>query len=307
MAVRQKNLQDLLALHQQRYPLMEPADYGKLLYQNELGPEHMISSPEGVQEWLGREWAEVLRNSPSRSGENKASSKAAPLANPTKIFPAKVGYPLSIEDIGNHLYRFHLTEGYELSIAVPLLARLFFLTAKGHQGTVEELKKKLSLLQDVSAAPGCPSLESWLKEYLQAGCPALHHSETFRQAYNPHYRILRDDYAIYFPLLYQVESCLRQSKPVVLALDGPCGSGKTSLAALLAELFPSRVLHMDDYYLPLQQRLPGWEETPCGNMDLERFLQEALLPAARGQVIICRPYSCQLGQRLESKSSRLRP
>lgn len=56
MAVRQKELQEIVALHRQRYPLMEPADYGKLLYQSEFGPEHMVDSPERVLEQITREW-----------------------------------------------------------------------------------------------------------------------------------------------------------------------------------------------------------------------------------------------------------
>ncbi|MDE7223973.1 MAG: hypothetical protein K2O34_09355 [Acetatifactor sp.] len=280
MAIRQKNIQEILTLHMQRYPLMEPADYGKLLYQNEFGPEHMISSPESVQERLTREWTEAVQAAAGRPDQGKAP----------------------IEEIGNHLYRFHLTGGYDISIAAPLLARLFFLTAGQHRGTAEGLREKLAILQEQENQPDFPSMEPWLAEYIRTGCPALHHSEMFRQAYTPHYRVLRDEYAIYFPVIYQIERRLLQSEHSIIAIDGPCGGGKTSLAALLSELFPSRVLHMDDYYLPLQQRSPGWEQTPCGNMDLERFLQEALLPAVRGASITCRPYSCQKGQLLETRT-----
>lgn len=279
MAVRQKNLQDILTLHKQRYPLMEPADYGKLLYQNEFGPEHMVTSPEAVQEWLVREWEEIEQTA---QGEEPSD-----MANPTS----------HIEEIGNRLYRFHLTDGYDIKIAAPLLARLFFRTAQQHHGTAEGLREKLALLQKQNI----PSLKPWLTEYIRAGCPALHHSESFRQAYAPHYRILRDEYAIYFPIIYQVEKCLLQSEHAVIAIDGPCCSGKSSLAALLADLFPSRILHMDDYYLPLQQRSPGWETIPCDNMDLQRFLHQALLPAARGETIAYQPYSCQKGRLLETQ------
>lgn len=288
MAVRQKNLEEILALHRQRYPLMEPADYGKLLYQNEFGPEHMVSSPEAVTQWLTQEWTEAVRTGADQTARKKISSAAA-------------GDTIPVEEIGNRLYRFHLTDGYELYIASPLLARLFFLTAGQHHGTAQGLGEKLDILREQGKQPGFPVLEPWLTEYTQAGCPALRHSEAFRQAYAPHYRILRDEYAIYFPVIYQVEKRLRQSKHVIVAIDGPCGSGKSSLAILLAELFSGRVLHMDDYYLPLRRRLPGWEHTPCGNMDLERFLREALLPAARGEAIACRPYSCRQGRLLEAR------
>lgn len=282
MAVRQRDLSQILIMHRQRYPLMEPADYGKLLYQNEFGPEHMISSPKDVQTWLLREWEETVQPQP-------AFAAAKPAAN--------------IEEIGNHLFRFHLTDGYDIPIAAPLLARLFFLTAEQHQGTAKSLLDKLTLLQEYSEKPdaGFPNCDSWLDAYLQAGCPSLHHSETFRQAYAPHYRVLSDVYAIYFPVIYEVQKRLAVSKHILVAIDGPCGGGKSSLAELLAELFPSRLLHMDDYYLPLERRSPGWEQTPCGNMDLERFRREALLPAASGEAIVCRPYSCQQGKLLDAR------
>ena len=245
----------------------------------------MISSPDTVRQWLSEEWTETVRD-------------ASEQALQKKISPAMAGDTAPIEEIGNRLYRFHLTGGYDLSIAAPLLARLFFLTAKRHRGTLEGLRKKLTVLQEPDKQP---ALAPWLDEYIRDGYPALHHSEIYRQAYAPHYRILRDEYAIYFPIIYQIEKRLQRSDHVIVAIDGPCGSGKSSLAALLAELFSGRVLHMDDYYLPLQRRSPGWEHTPCGNMDLDRLMQEVLLPAARGETISCRPYSCRQGQLLEAR------
>ena len=73
-------------------------------------------------------------------------------------------------------------------------------------------------------------------------------------------------------------------QPVLIALDGRCGSGKTTLAGQLAEQFPaSIVFHTDDYYLPPDQRIPDWEKTPCANMDLARLREELLRPARAGR------------------------
>ena len=86
------------------------------------------------------------------------------------------------------------------------------------------------------------------------------------------------------------------TKPLVLALDGRCGSGKTTLADGLARQFPaSIVLHTDDFYLPPAQRVRGWEKTPCANMDLTRLRDEALRPAYAGQPVAYRAYSCRQG------------
>ena len=86
------------------------------------------------------------------------------------------------------------------------------------------------------------------------------------------------------------------TKPLVLALDGRCGSGKTTLADRLTRQFPaSIVLHTDDFYLPPAQRVRGWEKTPCANMDLIRLRDEALRPAYEGQPVLYRAYSCRAG------------
>ena len=86
------------------------------------------------------------------------------------------------------------------------------------------------------------------------------------------------------------------TRPILIALDGRCGSGKTTLAAQLAERFPgSRTIHTDDYYLPPAQRVPGWETLPCANMDLKRLRAEVLNPARAGQPFSYLAYSCREG------------
>ena len=74
----------------------------------------------------------------------------------------------------------------------------------------------------------------------------------------------------------------KPTRPLVLALDGRCGSGKTTLAnALAAQLPGCTLLRTDDFYLPPARRSPDWAHTPCANMDLTRLRDEALRGAAR--------------------------
>ena len=105
------------------------------------------------------------------------------------------------------------------------------------------------------------------------------------------------EYPIHPYIIHCLEPLLANAAaPVVLALDGRCGSGKTTMAAALAEQFPdSIVLHTDDFYLPPADRVPGWEQTPCANMDLARLRDEALRPAYAGQPVAYRAYSCREG------------
>ena len=98
------------------------------------------------------------------------------------------------------------------------------------------------------------------------------------------------------------------AKPLVLALDGRCGSGKTTLAAALAAQFPASItLHTDDFYLPPAQRVPGWEHIPCANMDLARLRDETLAPAHTGQPVPYRAYSCREGAYLPVQQLAAQP
>ena len=86
------------------------------------------------------------------------------------------------------------------------------------------------------------------------------------------------------------------SRPILVALDGRCGSGKTTLAAQLAKAFPDSItVHTDDYYLPPADRVPGWDTIPCANMDLARLRAEVLEPARAGQPFLYKAYSCREG------------
>lgn len=100
------------------------------------------------------------------------------------------------------------------------------------------------------------------------------------------------------PLTTKITALLSASpaRPILVALDGRCGSGKTTLANQLAEAFPGNVtVHTDNYYLPPADRVPGWEKIPCANMDLRRLRTEVLEPARAWRSFACKAYSCREG------------
>ena len=43
-------------------------------------------------------------------------------------------------------------------------------------------------------------------------------------------------------------------KPYIIAIDGPCASGKTTVAAKIAEEWDASVIAMDDFFLRPEQR-----------------------------------------------------
>ena len=61
----------------------------------------------------------------------------------------------------------------------------------------------------------------------------------------------------------------------VIAIDGMAASGKSNLAARLAEELDGCVIHMDDFFLPPELRTQERLSSPGGNVHYERFEAEA--------------------------------
>lgn len=89
-----------------------------------------------------------------------------------------------------------------------------------------------------------------------------------------------------------IEKLLRTKTRIILAIDGRCAAGKTTLASHLQNNLNCNVFHMDDFFLRPEQRTPERFEIPGGNVDYERFLEEVLLPIYRGEDVSYKPYDC---------------
>jgi hypothetical protein len=162
-------LKEILTDHARRYPLMEPTDAVKLIYQNEFGGGHLIRDEGACLAYLRREY------------ESVAQSPAADLT----------------ESIGNGLVRVHLAALGAHSYSVEQLGADFIRSAKIHAGSLTSFLRKLELLKQLTQEGIFSFSESalaiYLTEYETAGYPMVSHSERYRQAYHPSYRILRQE------------------------------------------------------------------------------------------------------------------
>ena len=163
-----EELKDILIAHAKRYPLMQPTDAVKLIYQNEFGGGHLIRDEEACLNYLRREYADLEKD------------PTAPL----------------YEDIGNGIVRVNLA-----AIKAEKLEQLgknFIDSAAKHKGTMESFLNKLEVLRKLTGegvfAFDTNALSSYLTDYKAAGYPAVSHSEQYRQAYKPAYRIIRKAY-----------------------------------------------------------------------------------------------------------------
>ena len=94
-------------------------------------------------------------------------------------------------------------------------------------------------------------------------------------------------------LFSAVDRLLSEKGRLLLAIDGPCTAGKTTLSAILKERYGCNVLHMDEFFLRPEQRTPQRLAEPGGNVDYERFFEEVILPLRAGSPFSYRPFSCK--------------
>ena len=159
-----EELKVILITHANRYPLMQPQDAVKLIYQNEFGGGHLIRDEEACLNYLRREYADLEKD------------QTAPLC----------------EDIGNGIIRVNLAAVKPEDL--EQLGRDFIRSAAKHKGTLDSFLNKLEVLQTLTTegvfAFDLDALNTYLSEYEAAGYPAVSHSPEYRQAYKPAYRII---------------------------------------------------------------------------------------------------------------------
>lgn len=100
----------------------------------------------------------------------------------------------------------------------------------------------------------------------------------------------------------RILALLETRSRVIVAIDGNCCAGKTTLAERLRVRLNATVFHMDDYFLQPQMRTLERLQTPGGNVDAERFLREVLLPLSREESVSVVRYDCKEDRLLEPET-----
>ena len=96
-----------------------------------------------------------------------------------------------------------------------------------------------------------------------------------------------------FRVQKEIDRLLAVTKdPVLVAIDGVCGGGKTTLGEWLALQYDCNLFHMDDFFLRREQRMRERDEQPGGNVDYERFYEEILKPVLAGKECLYRKFDC---------------
>ena len=75
-------------------------------------------------------------------------------------------------------------------------------------------------------------------------------------------------------LIKKIRENLINNDKIIIAIDGGCASGKTTLSKKLAEIYDANVIHMDDFFLPFEMRTEERMKEIGGNFDYCRFKKE---------------------------------
>lgn len=208
-----KQLSRVIRSHAARYPLMEPTDVVKLVYQSVFGGGHLITAPE----------ASLIRLSAERAAAD--TPPGAPFI-----------------EIGCGRARMHLAS-YSLS-ALPdaLLNRMFVLSAASPTEDLPQFREALDLLITLAKSDTfhfrVDDFSNYLRDYIAFGCPIVSHSESYRRAYRPAYRVVDAEYKYLLPAILLVQRAVASgAKEVIVPPESIAGISPERACTVIQALF----------------------------------------------------------------------
>lgn len=98
----------------------------------------------------------------------------------------------------------------------------------------------------------------------------------------------------FLPVVEEINRLLQGNDDVILVcIDGPAASGKTTLGYYLKSIFECNLFHMDDFFLRDEQKTEARLKEVGGNIDYERFKAEVLETVLRRENVMYQPFFCK--------------
>ena len=250
-----------LQTHLARHPQALAEDTVKFLFQALLGVGHLLGSRETVEQFIARET------------QDQHPSLVEPLA----------------ETISPCWFRLNLRRAMAEGLTVQNIAALMLASHATTQFTREDV---LHVIRNTADICSMAISKKELDRITEPGwLPS--HSENYRRAYHPAYRLISADWLPLMPAICKIAQKSVKSGHLLVTLDGPCASGKTTLAEKLAKVFDAAVIHTDDFVVPHAKKTPERLAIPGGNCDWERLVQEVIAPWKAGDHPQYRKYDCR--------------
>lgn len=246
--------------HRERHPLMQIWDVIKFVFQGMLGVGHLLADRDAVQRYIAMEM------------DGQVCAKEEPL----------------IEVISPAWSRLNLRGAVAERLSPTVIANMMIASESCMDFSRSDVARVCESFAKELALPFGPKdarqilEESWLPS----------HSELYRAAYHPAYRVIASDWEALTPAICTISKSMATGKRVLVTVDGPCASGKTTMAGKLAKAFDASVLHTDDFVVPHTRKTPERLSVPGGNCDWERLVREALAPWKKGERPRYQRYDC---------------
>lgn len=152
--------------HCAEYPELEIQDIFKFIFQSACGCEHMVSDHKRVLQYICYEYADMINREPR------------------------------IDSLDGDYSRVHLSCIGE-NLSSEKLTDMFVRSARHEPDGKEKIREKLSVARELIASGelklSLDKFDSEAEEWRRLGFPAIHHSDKFKAAYNPAYRVIHND------------------------------------------------------------------------------------------------------------------
>ena len=154
------------------YPLLEIQDIYKLIYQASMGSEHAILDVNATRARMGEE----VRN-----------------------LDHEINWP-RYENISpvDRIFRIHLGPFRENDFELDAINESFIQTAKSYDGSIAILRRYWFYIEQMAAAGRLPFELFQLRHFFgtqeDSQFPTVHHSNRYRSAYKPAYRIVAREF-----------------------------------------------------------------------------------------------------------------
>ena len=218
---------------------MELQDVIKMCYQAAFGAEHLLEDLERALAYFDEEFADT-------------EERDVPL------------YEYISEDVA----RVDLGAWKASGMPKGWLFDLFVMATKEVYGGEEKMLENLEIAKGVLG--NNPEMSEYIDRYVAEGIRPVHHSPSYREANKPAYRLVDRKHLRLVPILVAASKL----DGGVIVIDGPCASGKSTMATQLSEILGGSVVRIDDFFLPPELRTEKRLAEAGGNVHYERFKEE---------------------------------
>lgn len=225
-------MQSFINYHLKKYNKMTTQDIVKMLYQNHFGPGHFIKDLEFVNNYYYNE----LTNTTDNINDNL------------------------YEHIGNNFVRINIHK-YNKLLNNNDVIKMFYNSSLINYNDSELLNNFKNQLLSI------PN-DGFLDNYDHSN---VHHSKLFNELYNPHYRVVNTKYLDLNLRTLQLQNYLDNiNNFCIIALEGRCASGKTTITSNLKNV---TIIDVDEFFLRKELKTEERLNEIGGNIDYDLYEQ----------------------------------